>query len=160
MMSNPAIIVVAYNRPASLLRLLTSIANGNYLVKKIPLHISIDRSDVKEVGEIANDFDWEHGEKIVQISEDRLGLKNHILQCGELTESYGAIIMLEDDLLVSPNFYEYARKGLDFYSDEIKVAGISLYSYEVAESCGYPFSAIKDQSDVYFMQIASSWGQA
>jgi hypothetical protein len=159
-MSNPAIVIIAYNRPASLRRLLGSIANGQYTETNIPLCICIDKSSEPEVQEIAEGFDWKHGTKSIEISEEHLGLKMHVLKCGDLVEKYGAIIMLEDDLVVSPAFYLYAQKCLSFYDDEPKVAGVSLYSYEIAESCSYPFEAIRDNSDVYFMQIASSWGQA
>ena len=159
-MNNPAIVIAAYNRPNPLRRLLTSISNAIFPTGDIPLHISIDASDVAEVKELADSFEWKHGPKIVAITETHLGLKEHILRCGDLTEQYGAIILLEDDLLVSPVFYDYALKSLNFYRDEEQVAGISLYSYEIAESCTYPFQAIGDGSDVYFMKVASSWGQA
>ncbi|MDX2362331.1 MAG: hypothetical protein QNK23_16100 [Crocinitomicaceae bacterium] len=159
-MNNPAIVVVAYNRPASLKRLLSSIAKGSYPDSPITLHISIDKSDVPEVVQYAQEFEWIFGPKIVEVSAENLGLKKHILQCGALTEKYDSIIVLEDDLVLAPHFYQFANEGLQFYESDERIAGISLYNYQIAESCGYPFQAIHDESDVYFMQVASSWGQA
>ena len=157
-MLNPAIVIIAYNRPKSLIRLLNSIGRANF-PKNVVLHISIDKSDNEEVLAIAKTFKWENGEKKIVVQEKCLGLKQHVLVCGELTSKYKAIIVLEDDLLVSPEFYNYALKSLDFYTDEEQLGGISLYNYQVSESSFYPFKAVDDGSDVYFVQVASSWGQ-
>lgn len=159
MVNNPAIVVVAYNRPASLWRLLNSLANASYPVDDIPLIISIDNNDSEEVFKAAEYFEWKHGIKKIMTQAAHLGLKEHILRCGDLTSEYHSIIVLEDDLLVSPHFYSYAVSASTFYLSESNIAGISLYNYEVAESCFYPFKAIDDGTDVYFMQVASSWGQ-
>lgn len=156
---NPAIVISACDRPESLSRLLSSVANSLYEEGEITLVISIDKSDTSEVISIAENFEWKHGQKQIIISTEKLGLKKHILKCGDLSEKFGAIIMLEDDLAVSPHFYSYATKALVYYYDDKKVSGISLYNYQVAESCFYPFQAVDDNSDVYFMQVASSWGQ-
>jgi hypothetical protein len=156
----PAIVVVAFNRPASLKRLLLALENAHYPAAPIPLHISIDRSEVSEVEEIARAFEWPHGVKTVEVASAHRGLRAHILQCGALTKTYGSIVLLEDDLFVAPHFYGYAQQALTFYTGRDEIAGISLYNYQVAESCGHPFAPIKDASDVYFIQVASSWGQA
>ncbi len=154
-----AIVVSAYNRSKPLYRLLQSIATAKYEGESITLIISIDKSDNKEILKIAETFEWKYGEKKVIQHSKHLGLKDHILSCGDLTNQYEAVIILEDDLLVSPYFYEYAIQAYAFYDKEDKVVGISLYNYEVSESSFYPFKAMDDGSDVYFMQVASSWGQ-
>ncbi len=159
MTTNPAIVISAYNRPASLKRLIHSLENAHYDSLQVELIISIDKSFSSEVETIANSIEWKHGKKRIIVQEEHLGLKNHILNCGDLSSEYESIIVLEDDLMVSPFFYRYAIQALDFYKNEEAVAGISLYNYQVAESCFYPFTAIDDGSDVYFMQVASSWGQ-
>ena len=61
----PVIVVVAFNRPRSLQRLLTFLSKAQYPDKNITLIISIDRGDNQNVLNIANDFVWEFGEKIV-----------------------------------------------------------------------------------------------
>ena len=97
---NPAIIVVAYNRPKSLFRLLQSIKNASYKTKNIPLIISIDSKNSilnEEVVSIAENFIWEYGEKQIVRNQASLGLKKHILLCGDFTKVYNSVIILEDD---------------------------------------------------------------
>ncbi len=156
---NPAIVISAYNRPHALQRLLNSIAAAHYEGEDITLVISIDQSGSDSVKTIAGNFDWKHGTKQIISHAEHLGLKRHILFCGALAKEQGAVIVLEDDLMVSPFFYDYARQAHAYYKDEPSIAGISLYNYQVAESCFLPFKAIDDGSEVYFMQVASSWGQ-
>jgi len=155
----PAIVISAYNRPHALQRLLNSIAAAHYEQEEISLIISIDKSESDSVKAVAGNFDWEYGTKQIISHAEHLGLKRHILFCAALAKEYGAVIVLEDDLMVSPFFYGYAMQAYTYYKDETGIAGISLYNYQVAENCFLPFKAIDDGSEVYFMQVASSWGQ-
>lgn len=159
MINKPAIVISAFNRVEPLKRLLKSIENAIYESEDIQLVISIDKSDNRDVIKVSEEFVWKHGSKKIITHQKQLGLKAHILSCGELTNSYESLILLEDDLMVSPYFYVYAKQAKAFYENDSSIAGISLYNYKVAESCFYPFQAIDDGSDVYFMQVASSWGQ-
>jgi glycosyltransferase involved in cell wall biosynthesis len=160
-MRNPAIIIATYNRPNSLKRLLGSICNANYdFYSNIPLVISIDGGDTDEMFEIANRFEWKYGEKQIIAHKENLGLRKHIISCGDLSEEYDSIILLEDDLFVSPYFYDYVVKALDFYREEQNIAGISLFSYRHNEYVGLPFVPSQNGYDVFFMQVPSSWGQA
>lgn len=158
----PAIVIVAFNRPKALKRLLYSIASS-VIPFNTPLVISIDKANNnKDVLDVANEFEWKYGEKHVLYQEKNLGLKPHVLQCGDLTQKYGSIIMLEDDLFVSPHFYTYATDALNFYRNDPKIAGISLFTYPKIEKTTnpFPFDFLVDSSDVHFIQYASSWGQA
>lgn len=159
-MSKLAIVIIAYNREKSLQRLLNSLARASYPSEQITLHISIDASDNSKVKELADRFEWEFGEKIVDLKSENLGLLKHVLSCGELTNDYESIIVLEDDLVVAPGFYQYAEKANEFYSADEKIAGVSLFTYPVEENNFYPFQPIQDDSDVHFIQVASSWGQS
>ncbi len=177
-MKNPAIIVIAYNRPDSLKRLLSSLEKASYTENvSIPLVISIDKvktqetgsnssSDIKaaslnkEVISVAENFKWSHGDKKVIVQECNLGLKKHVLKCGGLVSEYENIIVLEDDLYVAASFYEYACDALFFTKDEKRVAGVSLYNHLFNVNVREPFQAIDDGYDNYYLQFASSWGQA
>lgn len=161
-MIKPAIVIAAYNRPLSLKRLLDSIASGFYPDNNITLIISIDFQNSlehNEVIEIAERFTWIYGKKEVIIKESNIGLRNHILSCGELTTTYNAIIMLEDDIFVSPYFYQYAVKMVERYNSDDNIAGISLYQHLWNVNVQRPFIPLKDSNSVYFMQFAQSWGQ-
>lgn len=156
----PGIVITCYNRPKALIRILKSVENADYPTdKNIPLIISIDGGGPPSVVEIANEFIWPHGEKKVIHNKYNLGLKNHILSCGDLTKNLGSIILLEDDLIVSKSFYFFAYKAEAFYIDDPDVAQISLYAYTMSEHSLSQFNPLKRQGDVYFMKWPSSWGQ-
>lgn len=159
-MKKPAIIVVAYNRPRSLNRILQSLSEAQYETADIPLIISIDHGDNEEVISLAKQFEWQHGTKTVVCQEKNLGLKKHILQCGDLTRQYGDIIMLEDDLYVAKTFYGYACAALEFAEGREHIAGISLYNHLFNVHARELFEAVNDGYDNWYFQFASSWGQA
>ncbi len=155
-----AIVVVAYNRPRSLSRILHSLSAANYPDAEIPLIISIDKGDNAEVLELADAYQWEYGEKTVLYQEENLGLRAHVLKCGNLTKQYENIIMLEDDLYVSPAFFLYSAEALAFTKDMKDIAGISLYKHMLNVNVREPFEPLQDGYDNWYMQMASSWGQA
>jgi hypothetical protein len=125
----------------------------------VPLVISIDYSGHDECGRIAEEFSWPFGPKAVLKHSENLGLREHIIRCGGLTDSYEGVILLEDDLFVSPAFYDYAQQAYDFYKDESQVAGIALYNYHFNETALCPFEPLSDGYDNYFMQVPCSSGQ-
>jgi hypothetical protein len=154
------IIAVAHNRPTSLKRLLSSITAAYYPNGiKVPLIISIDYSGSDDCLKVAEETEWTHGPKEIIAHQKNLGLREHILSCGDIALKNDGVIILEDDCFVSKDFYNYALQTFEFYKDEPKVAGISLYSYEYNENAGMPFQPLHDGYDVYFMQVPSSLGQ-
>lgn len=153
------IIVVAYNRDTSLKRILTSLSRANYDNDHVRLVISIDKSNNPEVERTAKEFVWEFGDKIIRTFTKQQGLRQHILNCGDLAEEYDCIIVLEDDLYVSPNFYRFAKDAVRYYRNDEKIAGISLYTPHFNETAKVKFEALKSDGDTFFMQVASSWGQ-
>lgn len=153
-----AIVIVAYNRADSVQRLLKSLSKAHYS-QEVPLIISIDKSDTDSVEQFADSFQWMFGPKIIDKHNENLGLRRHILSIGEYTEKYDAVIVLEDDLEVSPCFYDYALATLNKYNNIPEVAGISLYSFPFNNYLSLPFHPSTDEYDAYMMQIAQSWGQ-
>ena len=152
------IVVVGYNRPKSLSRLLNSLAAAQYH-KEVELIISIDDGkNNTDVCDIAEKYEWKHGKKTILVQESHLGLKRHVIQCGDLSRQFDGVVLLEDDLLVSPVFYSFAQQAFDFYRNEPLVSGISLYSHRFNETAFLPFTPIIDGSDVFFMQVPASWG--
>lgn len=154
-----AIVIPAYNRPGSLKRLLNSINNIKIDYQDISLIFSIDGGGGPEIVKIAKDFNWEYGEKKVIEHQENIGLKKNIFFCGDLTEEYENVAVIEDDLFVSPYLFDYISASLKYYSDHPKIAGISLYSHQYNETAQKPFQALHDGFDNFFMQLASSWGQ-
>ncbi len=155
------IVVVAYNRPDCLARILNSLALADYKeFDEIPLIISIDYHETNnEVLKIAKQFIWSFGEKIIKYHEENLGLRKHIIKCANFAVEYGSVIVLEDDLLVAPTFYRYAVEALKFSSDKDYIGGISLYNHQLNQQTHQNFSPIEDGFDNWYFQYAASWGQ-
>ena len=162
-MKEITIVIIAFNRPNSIQRLLTSLEKLIVLNnEKVRLYISIDRNNSKEnqkVVEIANSYIWKFGEKIVNYRDKNLGLKEHVLKCGNLTNEYENIIVLEDDIVISPLMIIYAKQVLSFYQNDNNIAGFGLYSFQRNPLNHLPFTPMNNSSDVYFLQHACSWGQ-
>jgi len=157
MLSIP-IVIITYDRPASLKRLLNSLLRAKYQ-GDVKLIISIDGGGTEQLIKVAENFEWKYGEKEIIKRNNNLGLKKHILTCGGLAAEYDGVILLEDDLYVSPDFYQYVLQANEFYKDDERVGGISLYAHLYNETAQFPFTPISDGSDVFFMQYASSCGQ-
>ena len=146
-----AIVAVAYNRIDSLSRLLDSLDKAYYNNERVTLIISVDKSNTEQVELFADKYEWSHGDKVVDKHRENLGLRNHMLSLGKWFNDYDALIVLEDDIVVSPDFYNYSMQTSLRYQNVNDVAGISLYSFETNYQTGCPFVPIKDENDVYFM---------
>lgn len=155
-----AIVAVAYNRINSLSRLLSSLEKAYYEKDdKITLIISVDKSNTDEVEIYADKYNWDYGPKIVDKHKHNLGLRPHMMSLGKWFNDFDALIILEDDIVVSPNFYSYSLKTIEKYHSCSDIAGISLYSFATNYHTGNPFSPLKNEFDVYFMNCAMSWGE-
>lgn len=158
--TSPAIVIVAFERPDALARLLRSVALADYeKCGEVPLVISLDGAGSPAVRAEAARFEWEHGPLRVIEHEERLGLRRHVLACGDLVDEYEAVIVLEDDLFVSPGFYRYAIQAREFYAGDDRIAGISLYADDYNEYARLRFQPLDDGFDNHFIKTASSRGQ-
>ena len=154
-----AIIVVGYNRLKSIKRLLSSLTNAIYPSKDIPLIISIDCSGNEDLYDYVNNFEWEHGAKYVNIQNERLGLKNHIFSCCDLSLHFKAVIVLEDDLYVGPVFYRYAVAAVEKYENNDCIAGIALMRNEMNGYVGLPFTPLQNGFNAFALQETCTTGE-
>jgi hypothetical protein len=159
----PAVVVMAHNRPQALIRLLRSVAAAEY-PHEVTLLISVDGGGERETAvlETAHQFTWSHGSQEIIHHRPPLGLVAHYHFAGGLSEQYGAIIRLEDDYLVSRQYYRYAAQALAYYAHEPRLAGISLYAlwFNGYTQPHLPFVPYPDEGDAFFMQLPWSQGQA
>lgn len=158
-MNHYSILAIGYNRVDSMERLLNSLEQADYGDDSVTLIISIDNSGKSDVEDYAKKFNWTHGEKEIKVYKSRLGLKKHILTCGCYLKDYDAMAVFEDDIVVSPAFYQFMKQAVKMYKNDDNVAGISLYTNLWNSNAGYPFIPQPSQYDTYFMQLAQSWGQ-
>ncbi len=159
---NPAIVVLAYDRPEALERLLHSLDQA-FLPEntEVPLVISLDHStspSACRTVDLARARDWRFGPKTVIERTEHLGVVGHFRAAGELTREYASAIMLEDDLTVAPPFYEYASQVLDTYDSDDSVAGHCLYGLRFNGFTREPFIPIEDGSDVFFLGVPYTQG--
>lgn len=154
-----AIVVVGYNKIVGLKRLLETLNSLNYCSCDIPLIISIDASGNQDVYDYVSKYVWNHGLKYLNIEKSRLGLKNHIFQCAALSQYFKGVIILEDDILVAPDFYNFAVSALEKYGQDDRIAGIALYSFETNLYAKLPFVPIQNGCDVFAWQNVCTWGQ-
>lgn len=157
---NIAICCIGYNRVDSMARLLNSLDKAKY-THPVTLIVSIDRSKTTIVKDYADSFDWKHGDKMVILQPENLGLRKHVLTCGGYIEKLNldALVVLEDDITVSPYFYQYAEECVCKYHDDERIAGISLYTFLLNYQAISPFNPVYSEYDVFMMNCAMSWGQ-
>lgn len=157
----PVIVVIAYNRPESLKRLLNSLAVAHLPEDtKVHLVVSIDGGGDAKTIEVAKKFSWSYGDKEVVVHTKNLGLREHVLRCGDISQEYGSVILLEDDLVVSPTFYSFSCKALSYYVADSRIAGISLYSQRLNETAQCVFEPVNNGFSIFMSRMPSSWGQA
>ena len=155
------IVIIGYNRPKPLRRCFDYVSRAVYPAEdQVDLYISLDHSDKEEeICRMTESFSWPYGEKKVITHPERLGLRKHVISCGNLIGEHDFLVMLEDDIVVSDSFYLYTRTAVKKYEPYSEICGISLYRPYVYQQVGRPFEPLYNGSDTYLMQVAQSWGQ-
>lgn len=69
----------------------------------------------------------------------------------EIINKYGKAIILEDDLILHPNFLNYMDQGLEKFKDDKRILSVYGYGLKIKKPKGY-------QGDVYLARRSSSWG--
>lgn len=153
-----AVVVIGFNRVDCLKWLTDSLSKATYDTD-VPLIFSIDCSGCQEVYDFVENFEWPYGDKYVRIQSQRLGLKKHIYECGDLSQYFKAVIILEDDTFVTPSFYSYFKDCVTQYENEPSVTCISGYLNSLNGYAEVPFEAYMNGYDVIAMQEVTSTGE-
>jgi hypothetical protein len=83
--------------------------------------------------------------------EQNQGLAKSIIEgVTEVINQYEKVIVLEDDLITSPNFLSFMNSALDYYESNNRIFSIAGYTPPIKNP----------NDDVYFILRASSWGWA
>jgi len=163
-LATPAVVVIAFNRPAALERLLAGLRRAHYPAgAQIPLVVSIDYDGSaanQAVRDLAQRADWPHGPKTVIAARERRGLVAHAFFAWGLAETYESVIVLEDDLGVAPGYYAYAAQALAAYEHDPRIAGVSLYGLWFNGFTHTPFVPLPDDGDVFFAAVPFFQGLA
>lgn len=149
------IIVFAYNRPHNLKKLSASLKqNVGFEDHDIFVFIdgpksAEDNQKVMQVFEIANSLTSN-----VIVSEINKGLANSIISgVTRIINKYGKAIILEDDLVLHPEFLNYMDEGLSLFENDKRILSICGFSLKIKKPQDY-------MQHVYLGRRSSSWGWA
>ncbi|MGB4205298.1 MAG: hypothetical protein WBJ84_06720 [Bacteroidales bacterium] len=151
------IVVVINGFSASYNKILDSLNNVEYF-QKVKLIISITNDKNSIIEKSANAFEWKHGDKEIYIHND-LEINEHILFAGNLSRFYDGIILIDEELFISPYFYHYVISSFSYYRIDNTIAGFSLQSMNFNKAAHLPFIPLTDGNDVFFLQVPSDSGQ-
>jgi hypothetical protein len=131
------ILFFAFNRPAHTRRALEALSRADGAAQsRLIIHCDGPRVDetaemrarIAEVREIAASRPW-CGDVEFRFQDSNLGLKRHLLESiSAAIERSERIIVVEDDVLVSPGFLTFLNSALEIYSEDEQVMHVSAYS--------------------------------
>ena len=129
-----------------------------FLAKESDLFIFSDGAKNKEgvlkVEEVRTYIKGISGFKSVTVfeSKENKGLANSIINgVSQIIEKYSKVIVLEDDLITTPNFLNFMNQALGFYENNSKIFSISGYTMDLP--------SLNEYSKDYYLGVrASSWG--
>jgi hypothetical protein len=79
------------------------------------------------------------------------GLAGSIIDgVSQVLGSHGRVVVVEDDLLLSPHFLSYMNDGLALYADDERVASIH----------GYRYPGTEPLPETFFLRGADCWGSS
>lgn len=160
MMENAPIALFVYNRPQHTINLLNSLAKNKEAANSILFVFSdgakpgSSDNDLEKINKVREIIDRENRfkEVIIKNSIQNLGLANSIIQgVTSVLNRYDSIIVLEDDLIVSPYFLSFMNDSLIKYCDNIKVGQIG--------ACNF-FACGKKYPETFFLPIPDCLGWA
>ena len=159
------IVLFVYNRPSHTRQTLNALMQ-NHLAAESSLYIYCDGpkqnasdtslQDLMEVRKIVKEKQWCKNVFIIE-SEQNKGLAASIKDgVSEVINTYGRVIVMEDDLITSPAFLTYMNKALSHYESRKSVFSISGYNLP-ANIMQIPRDY---EYDVYVSLRNGSWGWA
>ncbi|MGH8768526.1 MAG: glycosyltransferase [Burkholderiales bacterium] len=150
-----AIALFTYNRPAHTRQTVAAL-RANPLAASSELHVFSDGPKtqeaalrVREVRAYLRTIDGFGAVKVYE-RERNFGLAASVIDgVTRLCDASGMVIVVEDDLLVSPRFLGYMNAALDRYCDEAEVMQVSGYMFPVDMGAA---------TDSFFLPFTTSWG--
>jgi hypothetical protein len=150
------IVVFAYDRPDHLRRCIEAL-QANDLAGESDLFIFSDApkepARSSRVTQVRDYIRTVGGFRMVTVIEqsENLGLAESIIAgVTKLTDEFGRVIVIEDDLVVSPFFLKFMNDGLNVYADDGRVAGIHGYMFPVGGTL----------PETFFLRDPGCWGWA
>lgn len=156
MMELAPILLFVYNRPQHVERGLASLLQ-NAEAKESELYVFSDaaRKTAEEdaVSQVRKIVHGTTGFKQIHVIErtENWGLARNVIDgVSTIVNQYGRVIVLEDDLVVSPYFLQFMNEALDAYADEPRVGHIQACDF--TQDTALPAT--------FLIQWTGSWGWA
>ncbi len=159
---NAPVVLFVYNRLDHTIHVLESLAK-NLLADQTDLYVFSDAAKtenglekVTAVREYIRKEEWRKNFQNVTVveAEKNQGLAKSIIGgVSKIIEEYGKVIVLEDDLVLSPYFLQYMNGALEYYQNATEVWSVSGYSFPMRSLKKYPH-------DVFYSYRGCSWGWA
>lgn len=151
------IALFAYRRPWHTRKTVQSLQE-NVLAKDSELYIfcdgaksDADQEDIREVRQYINTVKGFKKTYIIN-RERNWGLAKSVISgVTEVIERFGRIIVMEDDLVSSPNFLKFMNLALTTYEDRNELFSITGYNFLTNVPIGY-------REQVFLSYRPSSWG--
>lgn len=150
------VVVFAYARPEHLQRTVESLSQ-NPEAERTDLHVYCDgsksphmRDRVNAVREYVASIDG--FASVHRVYRDHnIGLAQSVIDgVSSLLQKHDRVIVVEDDLLLSPHFLRYMNDALTCYSDDARVASVHGYNYPIGDPL----------PETFFLRGADCWGWA
>lgn len=157
--SRTPIALFAYNRTDHTARVLGDLARCRR-IDACSLHVfcdgAKDGADASRVGEtrdvVRRVTDRWAGPKFIVQRDENVGLAASIIRgVTDLCDRFGRVIVIEDDLRLSPGFVEYMLRALDRFENEQEVYQVSGYMFPV-DHPPMPTS--------FLLPLTTTWGWA
>lgn len=149
------IALFVYNRPRHTKNLIDSLRKNReaaesdlIIISDAPKHEKV--TGVQEVREYIKSLTGFRSVRIIERSENYGLARNIIGGVTALLEESDRLIVLEDDLIVSPYFLSYMNDGLNLYAGDEQVGSIHGYVYPVKEQL----------PETFFLRGGDCWGWA
>ena len=155
------IVVFAFNRLDTLRQSIASLL-CNSEAEQSDLYVFVDGARTEKEGEAAQVEEVKAYVKTItgfrtlhyEFADHNKGLGNSIISgVTSVINSHGTAIIIEDDLIVAPNFLWFMNEGLKRYQHKKQV--FSVCGYNNIVQCPDDYHA-----DAYFCTRSSSWGWA
>jgi len=155
------LVVFAFNRIEPLKRCISSLLKNDE-AENTDLFVFVDGPRINRVEDKVNIEAVRQYVKEIRgfkslsyrFSENNKGLGPSIIEgVSEVISRHGMAIVVEDDLILTPNFLSFMNKGLERFENEKKVFSVCGYTNKVRIPKNYT-------EDAYFCVRSSSWGWA
>lgn len=156
------VVVFVYNRPEHIKKTIEALAK-NYLADETEVYIYADAAKneksiekVRLVREYIDSLEEKNLFKSLTIkkAKSNKGLANSIISgVSEIIKKYGKVIVVEDDIVSSPDFLQYMNDALDYYEKNEKIWSISGYTFNIDIPKNY-------KSEIYLSYRGCSWSWA